>query len=228
MTAPIASPVPPDLRALLDSVKADWFSTFNCHQVGTIISFDAAKQTASVQIAQLAQVNGTPLTYPPLVDCPVLVLNGGGATLEFPIAAGDSCVVLFNDTDLDTWFNTSASQVPNTNRTHSLSDGLVLVGVRNSTNPLPGYDATKLRLQYAGAVIAIDAGGDVTITSAGGATAALTDKVAVANDATDLKAALDALCDTLTAWVNTGGSTPNAATLIAIAAVKTQLGTLLT
>lgn len=239
MTAqpPIASPEAPDLRALLDSFKAELFSSFNAHKVGTVISFDATKQTASVQLSTLAQVNGAQIAYPVLTDCPVVVLNGGGATLEFPIAAGDTCVVLFNDTDLDKWFTTGNTAVPNTPRTHSLSDGLVLVGVRSLANPITSYDATKFRIRYKGASVAIDSGGNVlvqapssaavTALTADGALVQLGSKVRIANSDTNLLVVLNDLIDVLKAWVNTGGSTPNPATVTALNTVKAEVGTLL-
>lgn len=240
MTAqpPIASPEPPDLRALLDSFKAELFTSFNAHKVGKVVSFDANKQTASVQVSVLAQVNGQQLPYPVLTDCPVIVLNGGGATLEFPIASGDTCVVLFNDSDLDKWFTTGNVVVPNTPRTHSLSDGLVLVGVRNLAHPISGYDATKFRIRYKGASIAIDSGGNMllqtpasaslTALSADGGQMQLGSKVRIANSDTNLLVVLNDLMTVLKAWVNTGGSTPNPATVAALTAVETEIGTLLT
>lgn len=146
----IASPTPPDLRALLTAFKAEVFADLNCHQVGQIVSFNAALQTAVVQLSLQRSVNGGLVAYPLLTDCPVLVLNGGGASLTFPIAAGDPCFVLFNDTDIDKWFTTGNVVAPNTGRTHSLSDGLVIVGARNLSNRIPDYSMLGIELRHPG------------------------------------------------------------------------------
>ena len=131
----IASPTPPTLRSLLATFKQEVFEDLNCHAVGTITAFNATLQTASVQLSIPRVVNGKVIPYPLLTDCPVFVPSGGGAALTFPIAAGDPCLVLFNDRDLDNWFTTGNMTPPNSNRMHSLSDGLVLVGVRNKASP---------------------------------------------------------------------------------------------
>lgn len=244
---PIQSPVQPDLRALLDSFKSDLFASLNAHKIGTVQAFNPINQTVSVQISSLVQVGSQTLAYPLLTDCPLFILSGGGATLTLPIAIGDPCLVLFNDTNIDTWFATGNTSTPNTPRTHDLSDGIALVGIRNSANAITDYDATKASLAFAGSkvtiapdgsvqmlgptgsYISINSSGNVSIVTSAGALVGVggSGKITMYNGAANLKTTLDALCDTLTSWVNTGGSTPNAATLTAIAAVKTQVDNLL-
>jgi len=237
-SATIQSPESPDLRALLDSFKAELFSSFNCHKVGTIVAFNKdAGPTASVQISSLVQVNGRQIAYPVLADCPVVVLGGGGGSIQFPIKVGDPCLVLFHDTDLDKWFTTGNSVVPNTPRTHSLSDGLVLVGIQNLANPISGYSLYDLQIKYGGASIGLTSTGDINLVSPVGKTITLitgtggiiqiNNKLRLGNAATDLSAAVTDLITALKAWVNTGGSTPNAATIAALNTVQTEFNSLL-
>ena len=210
--------VDPALRDVLQQHAQEIYATLNCHQLGTIVSFDAAKQTASIsmnvrRLVYNQQVQADPLSnqptpttpnvinYPVLVDCPVFVLTGGGSFLTMPIKKGDTCLVLFNDRDIDSWFASGAVVPPNSWRMHSLSDGMAIVGFRSLANVLSGY-SSNVHLHS-------DA------------------LVKVSNDATTLKTALDQLCDTLTNWVNTGGSTPNPTTLAAIASTKATIDSLL-
>ncbi len=74
----------------------------------------------------------------------------------------------------------------------------------------------------------VPAGKNFSMNAADGARVGLTNKVAIANATTDLKTALDTLFTALTGWVNTGGTTPNAATVTAITAAKTLVDSLLT
>lgn len=212
----------PDLRALLQGLKTEIFAGFNCHQIGRIVSFDPDAQTSKVSLIiqrvvfNLEQAIGAGLQltprvvdYPILVDVPTFVLSGGAAVITVPIAAGDECLVLFNDRDLDNWFETGAPAQPNTARMHSLSDGMALVGFRSKRNPVAAYSMTDLELRFAGGKISI------------------AQKIRIANAATDLKTVFDQLITVLEGWVDTHGDTPNPATLAALAAVKVLADSLL-
>lgn len=210
----IANPTPPNLSELLDNLRQEISVNLNCHEVGIIESFDATKQTATVQVAVLRILVDKQIPYPILTDCPVFVPAGADGCLTFPIEKGDTCLVLFNDRDLDNWFDSGSVVAPNSSRTHSLSDGLVLVGFRNKANPVADYSTTDAEFRK----------GDTTVGLDG-------EKISVRNADTTLRAQLDQLfvnldnlCSALTSWVNTGGSTPNPATVTAINAVKTAIG----
>lgn len=197
------TPEAPDLRALLLALRMETSATLNCHQVGQIVSFDAVKQTASVQLAVLRTTPDGVLPYPVLTDCPVFMLGGGGGVITFPIIAGDTCLVLFNDRDLDNWFSSGAITPANTPRLHDLSDGLVLVGFRNLSNPIPDFNTTDVEIKFAGGKIQV------------------ADKISINNAATSLKTVFDQLITALTSWVDTHGDTPNPTTIAALNAVKT-------
>jgi hypothetical protein len=213
MTKPISNPVPPVMAELFNQFRQQFFTNLNCHQVGEIATFDATTQTATVQIKVLRLIGDQSVPYPVLTHCPVMTLSGGKGRLTFPIRAGDPCLVLFNDRDLDNWYDSGAVAVPNSYRTHDLSDGLVIVGFRNLANKLTGISTTDTELSQGAAVIGMD-----------------DEKISLRNDVSDMKTSVDALLTTLDdlllklkAWVNTGGSTPNPATIIALTAVQTNL-----
>ena len=75
-------------------------------EVGQIVSFNPTTQTASVQIMVKARILDQIRSYPVLTDCPVFSVSGGAGCLTMPVAAGDPCLVLFNDRDMDGWFAT--------------------------------------------------------------------------------------------------------------------------
>ena len=129
--------MPPNLKIILDEVKADIFSTFNCIQIGKISKVTSSEQTVEIelQIKRLA-ADGTSTAYPVLVDCPYFVLQGGGAYIDMPIKQGDYCIVLFNDRYIDNWWSTANVADPATARKHSLSDALAIVGLNPKTSPL--------------------------------------------------------------------------------------------
>jgi hypothetical protein len=138
--------MPPNIKIILDEVKADIFATFNCVQVGKISKVTSSEQTVEIelQIKRLA-ADGTSTKYPVLVDCPYFILQGGGAYIDMPIKAGDYCLVLFNDRNIDNWWSTANVADPATARKHSLSDALAVVGLNPKTSPLD-MDGTWVRI----------------------------------------------------------------------------------
>lgn len=151
MTLPI---VDPDLNIALNTLKRDIFVNMNCVQVGIIQEFFPESQSASVQIVFKAVTDVLPdgteiLQERPLcVDVPVVILYGGGSYLTFPIAPGDNCLLLFNDRELDQWFENGGVQVPVTDRAHSISDAIALVGLRSLQNSIANYLINGIRLAF--------------------------------------------------------------------------------
>jgi len=152
-----AVPSDPSLKDLLDLLKKDILLSINTHHVGTIQSFNSAKQTATATVNypktyyQLNAVTGlynpVLVNYPLLVDCPVICLGGGTTALTFPIQTGDECLVLFNDRAIDNWFSGGAGAALSSPRLHSFSDGLILVGLRSLGKVISNYDSTRAVLR---------------------------------------------------------------------------------
>lgn len=120
-----------DLADVIDGVADYSKYSLNCHQVGIIKSYDSAAQTCEVSLGVKRKLaTGKIEDYPLLLDVPVIILSGGGASLTFPISEGDKCLILFNDRDLDIFLEEDTIAVPNTQRAHDYSDGIALVGLR--------------------------------------------------------------------------------------------------
>lgn len=150
-------PADPSLRDLLDLLKKDIMLSLSAHHIGSVQSFDPSTQTATATInykktyTQLNKTSGlyeqVLVDYPILIDCPVVCLGGGPASLTFPIAKGDECLVIFNDRDMDNWFQGGSGGQVATPRLHSFSDGIILVGIRSMGNVLGSYDSTRAIIQ---------------------------------------------------------------------------------
>jgi hypothetical protein len=170
-------PNDPSLKDLLDQFGKGLLLNLNCHAIGQIQVFDPETQQATATIVykktffQPDKLTGeylpTLVDYPILVDCPVMCLGGGDGALTFPIAPGDECLVLFNDRDIDNWFNGATGSGVNTPRLHSFADGIILVGVRSLANVIVDYNATgvELRNKLGSAKITIEPNGDITLTT---------------------------------------------------------------
>lgn len=160
------------LRAAMAGLRADLWTALPA----TILSFDPAAMTVSVQPAVtrlLRRQDGTTehVALPALADLPVQFPGGGGASLTFPAAAGDECLVVFASRCIDAWWQSSGVQQPARPRTHSLSDGFALLGFRSRPRALSGVSttATQLRSDDGSTVVELAPGSHaVTITAPGG------------------------------------------------------------
>ena len=146
----------PDLCSVLDQMTDNIKSSLNCISIGTIQSFDPTDQTATI-LLNYKRINlydtDKVTDYQPLVKCPVFILNGGGAYITFPIAKGDSCLVLFCDREIDTWFTKGGTNAPQSARVHDLNDGIALIGVKNTGNFISGYYQGGVKLYSSGNII---------------------------------------------------------------------------
>lgn len=146
----------PNRIDIYDALERKFNAGLNAVQVGVIQSYDVGTQLASVKIAMKQVTNidadGTKTLqeYPILLECPAFVLSGGNDFISMPITAGDNCLVLFNDRDIDTWLNSGDGGFPTTSRKHDLSDGFVLVGVRPLTASIAGALADGIRISHNG------------------------------------------------------------------------------
>jgi hypothetical protein len=145
---------PPDLTEVLEATKRDMKIAINCVQIGIIQAFDTSTQLATIQIA-MKQVKDvaedgtrTVVEYPLILECPVMVLFGGVDVLTLPIAAGDNCIVLFCDRDIDQWLNNGNDKVPTTSRAHDMNDAFAIVGIRPLTNSIANYLSNGIRLSH--------------------------------------------------------------------------------
>lgn len=158
-------PNDPNLKDLLDLLQKQIMLNLSCHHIGTVQSFDATKQTASATInykktyfqfnASTGLYDPVLIDYPILVDCPVIVLGGANAALTFPITTGDECLVLFNDRDLDKWFQGGTGASVATPRLHSFSDGMILVGLRSLPKVLTNYDSSRAVLRNGSTLVGV-------------------------------------------------------------------------
>ena len=106
-----------------EALKQEIFASLHCALPGTVISFDAERQTAEVQPA----VKMGSLLFPLLSDVPVFM------PVPFEVHPGDACLVVFADADIDGWFETGEPQETKSARKHSLSDGFAFVGWRTGS-----------------------------------------------------------------------------------------------
>lgn len=221
-TAPQDSP---ELIDVLNLLRKNIFFDLNCHHIGTVKSFDADAQTIVATINYTKTVfilnpntqvyAPQQLSYPPLLDVPVVCLGGGGFNLTFPIAVGDQCLLLFNDRSIDNWFQSGQAGVLNSARAHSLADALAIVGLNSMNTSLANYSTTSAFLR----------------NKAGTTGVKVDTKITLLNATTTLNTLLQQILIQLETLANTPTPLPtvpiNPAVATALATLATSLGELL-
>lgn len=136
------------LERLTNSIK----TSIHCVKIGEIVSFDKLEQTASVKVLHVIDNNynlylDKEIEYPVLQKVPVVILQGGGANITFPIKTGDQCLLLFCDYMIDSWWITGGAKPSIVPRKHDISDPIALVGLNASPKAIQNY-SDYLHLQY--------------------------------------------------------------------------------
>ena len=135
--------LPNNINNLANSIIEAIFESLNCVKIGRIIKFYTEDKTADVEIlTKQKKEDGSFQNISILKKCLVL-----GNRITTPILEGDDVVVLFNDYDLNSYFETGTAQEPYSTRKHDLSDGIVLMGLNSLVNAIQ-YDNSAICLNY--------------------------------------------------------------------------------
>ena len=128
----------------LQALKQNILSSLHCALPGTVVSYDAETQTAVIQPAVKRRaeqrdgfarsVSGRNYRTVPDVPLPLLRDVPVFMPVSFEVNPGDACLVIFADCDIDAWFESGDTEVPESGRMHSLSDGFAFVGFKVGGN----------------------------------------------------------------------------------------------
>lgn len=139
---------------------------------GIVASFDATKQTCTVDIAVYDRVklNGVVLDkqIPTLLDVPIVIPRGGGFSLTLPVVPGDECLVVFGDMCIDSWHDAGGkNNVQNRTRRHDLSDAFAILGPWSQPRILENYSTVSAQLRSDDGTSKVNVGpGSVLLTAA--------------------------------------------------------------
>jgi hypothetical protein len=128
-----------------------------------------------------------------------------------PIKKGDYCIVLFCDRNFSIWWDSGAETGPESERKHSLSDGIAIVGLNPRSSPL-GYDGNGVKWFFAD---------DISLESTG--------KIHIGNSAQDILKIFNGLIDVIKGLSTYGSPTAqvlDAASQQALESYKNTVGQL--
>lgn len=119
---------------------------------GIVESFDASKQTVSVQPAITENIQAgdeaTKATkLPILTDIPICFPRANGYCITLPIAKGDECLLVFADMCIDGWWQSGGVQDQMETRRHDLSDAFAIIGVTSQPRKVIGYSSENMQIR---------------------------------------------------------------------------------
>lgn len=141
------------LTEALQTILRYWKQQIHTAIPGRIVSFDAEKQRAQVEVAvqQYAKVEGGFERWraPLLPSVPVLFPRGGGAFITWPLRKGDYCLVIFQERSIDQWCQKGGTQVdPIWRWEHDLSDAVCIPGFYPYPDALKNLDTEAIALGF--------------------------------------------------------------------------------
>ena len=116
-----------DIAALKEEIQ----TSMHCALPGVVDSFDADTQTVSVR-PMLKQKKDLPM----IRNVPVFFPGTRENAVTWQISAGDECLLVFADMDIDRWFETGEAEEPYSARRHDLADAFAFVGFRSGPGVL--------------------------------------------------------------------------------------------
>lgn len=132
-----------NIADVIDNLIKTIFQNLNCVKIGKIVKFYPEDKTADVQIInKIRDINNNLKDVTILSKCLVV-----GNRVTLPIEEGEDVLILFNDYDLNAYFETGQLQEPYSARKHSLSDGIIICGLNSLINAI-NYDNTAICLNY--------------------------------------------------------------------------------
>ena len=184
-----------------------------------IISYDYSKQKAAVQpLLNKSWADGTETPMPVLNNIPVIFPRAGGASLTFPVAEGDICLLVFIERSTDLWKTIGGQVTPDDPRKFDLSDGVAIMGLFPFSENSDAENNDDVLLTYKGSKIKITSAGDIILETS--------NKVAIGTSTTELLEVVSTLMTYLQGATVMGaafGGPLNPAFTAQVALLQTQL-----
>ena len=132
-----------NINNIVENIITTIFNNLNCVKLGKIIKFYSEDKTADVEIITKIKDNNNDIKNISLLSKCLVI----GNKITLPVEEGEQVIVLFNDYDLNAYFETGEAQEPYSERQHDLSDGIVICGLNSIVNAI-NYDNSAICLNY--------------------------------------------------------------------------------
>lgn len=174
----------PTLDTILNRAARRHLKNLRVALPARVESYDAATQKVSVQplILDGYTDDGERVTerLPVIPGVPVVFPGAGGFRITFPLAVGDTVLVVFTSSSIDRWLAVGGEVDPGDDRRHDINDAVAIPGLRDFAHALTGVSTTAMQLTASGGDATIEI--DDTEIRAGGA-----ERLALGQELLDLR-----------------------------------------
>lgn len=126
---------------------------------GIVAAFDPGKCVASVRpVGKYVTSSGEKIDFPVISDVPILIPCGTSGGVAFPVSAGDSCLIVCSEIELDEWRSGAAS---NAQLRFDLSNAVCIPGLFREAP-----DLVKMAVSQKATIISAG-GSEITVSSGG-------------------------------------------------------------
>lgn len=192
------------MTTMTDAMRqAVLFQLYDVHTAlpGQVIFYDYSTQKATIQpCLKKSYLDGTTQEMPILNNVPVIFPRAGGASLTFPVAPGDTCLLLFIERSTDLWKSVGGVVAPNDPRKFDLSDAVAIMGLMPFSENSLSENNEDVLLTYKNSNIRIKASGDIQIETAS--------KVAIGNTSAEVLDIVSSILGILITSVTTATGSP--------------------
>lgn len=141
----------PDLGTVILAAISARLKNVRVALPGRIESYDATTQQAVVQpLVYEGVVDATGVRQaerlPAIAGVPVVFPGGGGFRITFPIAKGDTVLLVFTSSSSDLWKALGGEVDPVDDRRHHISDAIAIGGLHDFAHPLATASTTKMSM----------------------------------------------------------------------------------
>lgn len=155
------------LRRVLESERSELHTAIP----GIVRGYDHEKQTADVEPALLRVVpafeeedEDPRERLPILPSVPVQWPRAGGFFLHFPVEAGDECLLVFSESDINAWRESGQVSDPGTFARHVLSGAVAIPGIHSRGKANTSASSTDGRIgKEGGPFIGFTPGGEIQV-----------------------------------------------------------------
>lgn len=146
------------LSELLQAVRDGVAKSISVAMPGRVVAYHSDEGTVDVHpLLMETEINPdieeeVDVSQPIIFKCPVIFPGAGMFRLTFPIAVGDTVLLVFADKSIEEWMFLGKEASSEEERRHHHSDAIAIVGLNDLTKPWTGAERTGLTIGKDGGV----------------------------------------------------------------------------